>query len=44
VSRIGKVVETDLSVNKPDGSSWAFKSELFTNGYKVFQFVIGDAK
>jgi len=43
-SRIGKVVETELSVNKPDGSSWAFKSELFTNGYKIFQFVLGDAK
>jgi IrrE N-terminal-like domain len=43
-SRIGSVVETEFSVNKQDGSSWVFKSELFTNGYKIFQFAIGDAK
>jgi Zn-dependent peptidase ImmA (M78 family) len=44
MSRIGNVVETELSVNKQDGSPWVFKSELFTNGYKIFQFALGDAK
>jgi Zn-dependent peptidase ImmA (M78 family) len=43
-SQIGNVVATELSMKKGDGGTWTFKSELFTNGYKIFQFLIGDAK
>jgi Zn-dependent peptidase ImmA (M78 family) len=42
--QIGSVVPTELSLKKQDGDSWIFRSELFTNGYKIFQFVIGDIK
>jgi Zn-dependent peptidase ImmA (M78 family) len=44
VSQIGNVVRTELHVEKPGGEEWAFDSELFTNGYKVFQFIIGPGK
>jgi len=44
VSQIGNIVRTELHVEKHRGSQWVFDSELFTNGYKVFQFVIGPEK
>ena len=44
LSQIGTVVNTALHVQKHDGGEWVFDSELFTNGYKVFQFVIGPEK
>lgn len=44
LAQIGNVVNTELRVQKHDGGEWIFGSELFTNGYKVFQFVVGPAK
>ena len=44
LSQIGNVVNTELRVRKHSGGEWRFDSELFTNGYKVFQFVIGPEK
>lgn len=44
VSQIGNIVRTELQVEKHNGGQWVFDTELFTNGYKVFQFVIGPEK
>ena len=44
VSQIGNIVRTELQVEKQNGGQWVFDSELFTNGYKVFQFVVGPEK
>jgi hypothetical protein len=43
-ANIGNIVRSELKVEKHDGSLWTFDSELFTNSYKIFQLVIGDAK
>lgn len=43
-SNIGNVIQSELSVEKPDGGDWTFNTELFTNGYKIFQFIIGAVK
>jgi Zn-dependent peptidase ImmA (M78 family) len=34
------VVESELVVGRPDNQSWHFNTEVFTNGYKIFQFVL----
>lgn len=44
LAQIGNVVNTELHVQKHEDGEWIFDSELFTNGYKVFQFVTGPAK
>lgn len=44
LSQIGNVVSSELCVGKHGDGEWLFNSELFTNGYKVFQFVIGPEK
>jgi hypothetical protein len=36
---IGNVVETDLMIERDGDSPWRFQTELFTNGYKIFQFI-----
>jgi hypothetical protein len=43
-SNIGAIVQSELSVEKPDGKTWNFNTELFTNSYKIFQFITGLAK
>jgi len=30
----------ELVVERADKGSWHFETELFTNGYKIFQFVV----
>lgn len=37
---IGNIVETELAVEREEGEPWKFQTELFTNGYKIFQFII----
>jgi len=37
---IGNIVESELVVERENGEHWRFDTELFTNGYKIFQFVI----
>jgi hypothetical protein len=39
--KIGKIVTTELEVNKSGDRSkvWRFETEVFTNGYKIFQLV-----
>jgi len=37
---IEDIVEKELIVGRSDKQSWRFESEIFTNGYKVFQFVL----
>jgi Zn-dependent peptidase ImmA (M78 family) len=37
---IGNVVETDLVVERGEAPPWQFQTELFTNGYKIFQFIL----
>jgi Zn-dependent peptidase ImmA (M78 family) len=35
----GQTTEGELNVNADDGSKWHFKTEVFSNGYKIFQFI-----
>ena len=37
---IGNIVETELSVERTEEQPWKFQTEIFTNGYKIFQFII----
>lgn len=37
---VDDVVEQELVVGHDDKKPWRFESELFSNGYKVFQFVL----
>ena len=37
---IGNVVQTELVVERNGDKPWRFQSELFTNGYKIFQFIV----
>lgn len=37
---IGNIAESELVVERGNGEHWRFDSELFTNGYKIFQFII----
>jgi hypothetical protein len=37
---VSSISETQLVVEKADKGSWHFETELFTNGYKIFQFVV----
>lgn len=37
---VGNVVDTELTVERQSGEAWKFQTELFTNGYKIFQFVV----
>lgn len=37
---IGNIVETELIVERNEEPPWRFQSEIFTNGYKIFQFII----
>jgi hypothetical protein len=42
---IQDVIETELVVEREtDQKPWHFQTELFTNGYKVFQFVLPPAR
>jgi len=43
-ANIGNIVQTEMSVQRQDGGLWVFNSELFTNSYKIFQFVTDLAK
>jgi Zn-dependent peptidase ImmA (M78 family) len=37
----GQIVEQDLVVENSDKDSWRFQTEIFNNGYKIFQLVVG---
>ncbi len=37
---VANVTGTELVVEKADKGNWHFETELFTNGYKIFQFVV----
>jgi len=37
---IGNVVQSELVVERDDAPPWRFQTELFTNGYKIFQFIV----
>ena len=37
---VGNVAETELVVERTDRGNWHFETELFTNGYNIFQFVV----
>jgi Zn-dependent peptidase ImmA (M78 family) len=37
---IGNVVETELVVERNEEPPWRFQTEIFTNGYKIFQFIL----
>ena len=37
---VDDVVEQSLNVAKADSGTWHFDTEVFTNGYKIFQFVL----
>jgi hypothetical protein len=41
---VAKIAETELVVEKADKGSWRFDTELFTNGYKIFQFITRPVK
>ena len=41
---IGNVVQTELLVEREAAPPWRFQTELFTNGYKIFQFIIRPLK
>jgi Zn-dependent peptidase ImmA (M78 family) len=35
----GAVTESELTVGGNDRSKWSFETEVFSNGYKIFQFI-----
>jgi hypothetical protein len=37
---IGNVVESELVVERNEPPPWRFQTELFTNGYRIFQFIV----
>ena len=37
--RVGQIVETELAVDSEDKEKFKFETEVFGNGYKVFQFL-----
>lgn len=37
---VGSITEQELVVSRDKGSAWHFDTEIFTNGYKIFQFVL----
>lgn len=36
---IGNIVEAELEVERANEKPWRFQTELFTNSYKIFQFI-----
>lgn len=40
LSNIGNVVDTELVVERNEVPPWRFQTEIFTNGYKIFQFIV----
>ena len=36
---VGKVVEKELVIENEGGENWRFETEVFSNGYKIFQFL-----
>ncbi len=41
---IGQILEKELAIEDSGKERWRFESELFTNGYKIFQFLKGPVK
>jgi len=37
--RIGRIIEKDLTIEDRGRAKWRFESEIFSNGYKIFQFL-----
>jgi Zn-dependent peptidase ImmA (M78 family) len=35
----GEITESELMVGARDNSKWRFETEVFSNGYKIFQFI-----
>lgn len=40
----GQIIEQDLVVENADKESWRFQTEIFNNGYKIFQLIVGCAE
>ena len=36
--RVGKIAEKELVIDSEGKEKWRFETELFNNGYKIFQF------
>ncbi|MGO8735027.1 MAG: ImmA/IrrE family metallo-endopeptidase [Terriglobia bacterium] len=41
---VANIAEAELVVERADKGNWHFETELFTNGYKIFQFVVRPIK
>lgn len=41
---VGNIAETELIVERADKGNWRFETELFTNGYKIFQLIVRPVK
>lgn len=37
---VATIAQSELLVERADKGTWHFETELFTNGYKIFQFVV----
>jgi hypothetical protein len=37
---VANITGTELVVERAEKGNWHFETELFTNGYKIFQFVV----
>jgi hypothetical protein len=36
---VGKVMEKELVISGQDTEKWRFETEVFSNGYKIFEFL-----
>lgn len=41
---VSDILRKELVVESEDGKAWHFQSEIFTNGYKIFQLVLQEIK
>lgn len=41
---VSDILRTELVVEKDGGEAWHFESEVFTNGYKIFQLVLQEIR
>jgi len=41
---VGDILQTELVVERNDGPAWHFETEIFTNGYKIFQLLTREIK
>jgi hypothetical protein len=36
---VGKIAEKELVIESAEKEKWRFETEVFSNGYKIFQFL-----